>query len=424
MTETLIAVEGNLRLPTLRPLTHPSLSFGQQWLPARARPVRSQTEIELFGARLETGYVAALSLSDTDSPYSAVSLWGVFVKEEMSHGMLSLREVLKRPAADPLVEPIHLAVAAPVAAGTRKSFFSKPVAAAISIASAGFILWMIFGTEPGSSRKTPSSVPDARAQVGAQQATPEVDRPRSVGKTTKDDPVVTRTETVPAVVDAGIDSEKSATASGANPAKTDVDLAAERAARREAVRMEAARREAVRLEAAHREAAKREAKKQEIASRAAAKREARKLELEKRETARREALARKAAKREAAHREAMARAAERRETMARESARREAAKREAMAMARETVRRKAAEREAMASDRESGMRRAALHAPVQREPAASERLKSVRATSVDIARNQSARTTDSLNAATLYEMLQHSPTLDSNATSRSTANTQ
>lgn len=170
MTEPLITVEGNLRLPTLLALTDPSLNFGSEWSPARSRPLRSQSEFALFAARLETAYVAALSLSDRTSPYRAVSLWGVFVKEEIPRAMLHLMQGVKIPdVADGMrADPVHLSVNAPPAPGARKLFFSKPVATAIAVASAAVIVWLLFGYEPGKRDDASSAATREAAQESAQ----------------------------------------------------------------------------------------------------------------------------------------------------------------------------------------------------------------------------------------------------------------
>ncbi|BCQ23954.1 hypothetical protein NK8_21060 [Caballeronia sp. NK8] len=167
MTEPLIVVEGNLRLPTLRALTDPSLNFGLDWSPARTRPVQSPTEYALFAARFETAYVPALSLSDVHSPYRAASLWAVFAKEEIPRAMLNLIQdpQARSPADDTRADPIHLAVGAPAIA--RRHGFSKPVAAAIAAAGGVLIVWLLFGLEPGSTGNT-RSAPAEQAKVRAQ----------------------------------------------------------------------------------------------------------------------------------------------------------------------------------------------------------------------------------------------------------------
>lgn len=108
MIEPLIVVEGNLRLPTVRLLTDPSLNFGFEWSPARSRPVQSQSEIALYAARFETAYVAAFRLSDTSSSYRPVSLWGVIPQEEVRRAVLTLMQAPPAPdkVEDTRIEPI------------------------------------------------------------------------------------------------------------------------------------------------------------------------------------------------------------------------------------------------------------------------------------------------------------------------------
>ncbi|BBU28158.1 hypothetical protein BTHE68_18920 [Burkholderia sp. THE68] len=154
MTEPLIVVEGNLRLPTLRALTDPLLNFGFEWSPIRSRPAQSQFEYALFAARLDTAYVPALALSDRRSPYRPASLWAVFARDHLPPAMLSLLAVPQTTthADDFRAEPIHLEVGAPAAA--RRHGFSKPVATAIAAACGVLIVWLLFGLGPGSTRNT------------------------------------------------------------------------------------------------------------------------------------------------------------------------------------------------------------------------------------------------------------------------------
>ncbi|SAK96880.1 hypothetical protein AWB80_07267 [Caballeronia pedi] len=175
MTEPLIVVEGNLRLPTLRALTDPSLNFGFEWSATRTRPVQTQTEYSLFAARFETAYVPALSLSDARSPYRAANLWAVFAKEEIPRAMLRLIQDPQARSADDdeRADPIHLAVGAPAIA--RKHGFSKPVAAAIAAAGGVLIVWMLFGLEPGSTR----NARPASAEHVAMRAQPDAVAPAS-----------------------------------------------------------------------------------------------------------------------------------------------------------------------------------------------------------------------------------------------------
>jgi hypothetical protein len=78
MTDSLIVVEGSLRLPPLRPLADPSLRYGREWLPARNRPVQTPSEVPLFAAHMQTAYLVAITLSGMGSSYRAASIWAVF----------------------------------------------------------------------------------------------------------------------------------------------------------------------------------------------------------------------------------------------------------------------------------------------------------------------------------------------------------
>ncbi|WP_321800205.1 hypothetical protein [Caballeronia sp. J97] len=177
MSEPLIVVEGNLRLPTLHALTDPSLNYGFQWLPAPTRPVQSRSEFALFAARFVTAYVPAVGLSDVDSPYRTASLWGVFAKEEIPRAMLHLTQGLhaKVDADGARPDPIHLSVGTPAAA--RKIRFSKPVVTAIAAASSVFIVWLLFRQGPASQDGTSAALPEQisqRAQPGENASVPAV----------------------------------------------------------------------------------------------------------------------------------------------------------------------------------------------------------------------------------------------------------
>jgi hypothetical protein len=171
MSEPLIVVEGNLRLPTTRSPTDPSLSFGFEWSPMRSRPVQSQSETALFAARFVTAYVPALSLSDIHSPYRATSLWGVFSKEEIPRAMLHLTEGSDTPdqAGETRAAPVHLAVNAPSDAG--KHGFSKPIVATIAAACGVLIVWLLFSHAP-VSRSTMRTAPAEEVRIRTQPGQP------------------------------------------------------------------------------------------------------------------------------------------------------------------------------------------------------------------------------------------------------------
>ncbi|WP_235516494.1 hypothetical protein [Caballeronia cordobensis] len=172
-------MEGYLRLPTQRALTDPSLNYGSEWSSAATRPVQSRSEVPLFAARFETAYVAALSLSDTTSPYRATSLWGVYAKEYVPRAMLHLMQGEQTPNAaaidhadrvEPVgpvepVEPVHLNVVAPAAQVAAKRYFSKPVMALTAVACAALITWLLFEYKPGASDNSSAAT---TAEVGTQ----------------------------------------------------------------------------------------------------------------------------------------------------------------------------------------------------------------------------------------------------------------
>lgn len=169
MSEPLILVEGNLRLPTLRALTEPSLNFGFEWSPARSRPVQTPSEFALFAARFVTAYVPALSLSDIHSPYRATSLWGIFAKEEIPRAMLRLTQGsnAQDDADETRAEPVHLTVNAP--AHARGHGFGKLVVGAIAAACGVLIIWMLFAPPPVSRSVTQA----APAEETATRTQPE-----------------------------------------------------------------------------------------------------------------------------------------------------------------------------------------------------------------------------------------------------------
>jgi len=112
MIEPLIVVEGNLRLPTVRLLTDPSLNFGFEWSSTPSRPVQTQSEVALYAAHFATDYVPAYRLSETSSSYRPVSLWGVFHKEGIRRAVLNLMQAPPTPdkVEESRTEPKRLGV--------------------------------------------------------------------------------------------------------------------------------------------------------------------------------------------------------------------------------------------------------------------------------------------------------------------------
>ncbi|KND55972.1 hypothetical protein BPUN_1666 [Candidatus Paraburkholderia kirkii] len=147
---------------------------------AHAPHIQSQSEIPLFAARFETAYVLGFHLSDTNSPYRAVSLWGVYAKESIPRAVLNLMQGPRASgnAGDRRADPVQVAVGAATAAPVRKSLISRPVAVAVAAtAGAMLIVWLLFGYEPKPSSETPPALANgtdisARPGTGAHSAAP------------------------------------------------------------------------------------------------------------------------------------------------------------------------------------------------------------------------------------------------------------
>ncbi|WP_250472814.1 hypothetical protein [Caballeronia sp. GAFFF1] len=174
MTEPLIAIEGKLRLPPLRPLADPSLTFGREWSPVPTRPVRSDSEVPISAARFETAYVEAARLSDESSPYRAASLWGVFSEGQIRRKMLQLMQAAEPSAAHgkeapASAAPIPIAVSAPAVEHDRAAASHKPLRTVIAIACAVLIAWLLFGYQHRPASDEPAALASAAAPV---QTTP------------------------------------------------------------------------------------------------------------------------------------------------------------------------------------------------------------------------------------------------------------
>jgi hypothetical protein len=182
MTEPLIVVEGTLRLPSLRPLADPLLRFGREWLPLHTRPPQSLSEVPFFAARLRTTYVKAISLADRDSPYRPVNIWGVFADGPTRQFMLRLLQGLPPEEADapsaPSAPPTpseHVAQRIPLSFQPPSSAYRPqrapivtPLKAAIALACAALLAWMLFGMHPNPNRHdaaTPVASPAQSATV-------------------------------------------------------------------------------------------------------------------------------------------------------------------------------------------------------------------------------------------------------------------
>ncbi|GGD68697.1 hypothetical protein [Caballeronia grimmiae] len=153
MTEPLIDIEGKLRLPALRALAGPSLMFGREWSPWRSRPIRSESEFAIAAALFRTAYVDALGLRDGNAPYRAANIWGMLTEGRIRQKMLHLMQAADAPANPAVQQPaepvrVPLAVSAPAAASAvhdRYAFLAKPMTGAIALACAALIVWLLFG---------------------------------------------------------------------------------------------------------------------------------------------------------------------------------------------------------------------------------------------------------------------------------------
>ncbi|MDR5757815.1 hypothetical protein [Caballeronia sp. LZ035] len=154
MSEPLIVVEGELRLPTVRPLSGLALGVGMEWALARARPVQSPFEIALYAARFKTAYLPAFRLSDSTARYRAVSLWSVFAHGELPRAILDLLDSHRaRARADEApVDPLRLSAPIHAGLGAARRGMSRLTqiltGVAISVGTL-LLLWLLFGNEPG-----------------------------------------------------------------------------------------------------------------------------------------------------------------------------------------------------------------------------------------------------------------------------------
>jgi hypothetical protein len=173
MTEDLIVVEGNLRLPTLRALTDPSLQFGREWSPVQTRPVQSDSERALCAARFQTAYVPAFALPGANASYGGASIWGVFGELEIPRAMLRLKEGVTIPKNGGVdrAAPIHLNVVKPALDRAHTRYVGKPAAAAIAVACTVLIAWFLFAHEPHAPGNAPVT------HVAVQALEPEAKAP-------------------------------------------------------------------------------------------------------------------------------------------------------------------------------------------------------------------------------------------------------
>ncbi|KND60637.1 hypothetical protein BVER_05455 [Candidatus Burkholderia verschuerenii] len=152
------------------------------------RPIRSNSEISLFAARLETAYTEAVSLAERSAPYAPMNLWAVFPNSRVRQSMLRLiqgydvEEPTPTPQAAPVAEPIPLNVRPPeYRRPSDEAIIPKPLKTAVALAAAALVAWLIFGHEqhlPDDIAPAASSAEnDAKGDAGADakvDAKPEV----------------------------------------------------------------------------------------------------------------------------------------------------------------------------------------------------------------------------------------------------------
>ncbi|MDR5751281.1 MULTISPECIES: hypothetical protein [unclassified Caballeronia] len=151
MTAPMIDVQGDLLLPTLYPLANLAASFGHEWTAVHARPVFSEYEVPFYAARLLTAYVSALTIRDVTSLYTPASLWHNFPRPDFD---AFIGRLTGGAAPSPVpFESTASDAAAPSAIPPVKRVASRKLAGgAIALASAGALAWLMFGTEHGPKR--------------------------------------------------------------------------------------------------------------------------------------------------------------------------------------------------------------------------------------------------------------------------------
>lgn len=185
MTAPMIDVQGNLLLPTLYPLSNQAVTFGREWASAHARPAFSEYEVPFYAAKLLTAYVSALALRDSPYPYAPSNLWNKLSRTEFEAFMprataASVTSAAPAKAAAPF-EPFAADLAGPrVVAPIKRQDNSKLVGGAIALASVGLLAWLMFGVGPTRKDEsgraelthtaTPASTPTATPAAPASYA--------------------------------------------------------------------------------------------------------------------------------------------------------------------------------------------------------------------------------------------------------------
>jgi hypothetical protein len=158
MSDPMIIVEGSLRLPSLRPLADSALHYGREWAAARCRASPRRSEKSVLAAQMQTAYVEAVALSGPDASYRAVSIWGVFADGPKRLSMLQLLQgalgsgaanpqAAQTEPTEPQAEAIQLHVGQPATEPAHESRMPAFIKTAIAIACAALVSWLIVAHE-------------------------------------------------------------------------------------------------------------------------------------------------------------------------------------------------------------------------------------------------------------------------------------
>ena len=152
MTAPMIDVQGHLLLPTLYPLANQAVTFGREWASTHARPVFSEYEVPFYAAKLLTAYVSALSIREATFPYAPANLWHKLSRTDFEAFMPRAAAAAFATAA---AAPAPAAFEPFTADAHRRSAIPpakrpgnrKLAGGAIALAGVGLLAWLMFGAE-------------------------------------------------------------------------------------------------------------------------------------------------------------------------------------------------------------------------------------------------------------------------------------
>jgi hypothetical protein len=146
----MIDVQGDLLLPTLYPLANQAVTFGREWMAVHARPTFSEYEVPFYAARLLTAYVSALTIRDATSSYTPASFWHNLSRSDFD--ALFPRIVGAAPSPMPFESTAPSAEAESASPPVKRVANRKLAGGAIALASAGVLTWLMFGAGQESKR--------------------------------------------------------------------------------------------------------------------------------------------------------------------------------------------------------------------------------------------------------------------------------